>query len=393
MGAEIPVWVGGFQKWVTGVTKSTTCEDIVQAVLSSSPRSKEQKGEKDHKSYTIVERWRKVERPLEGKSRILKVWKTWGEEQCNVRFLLKRVHPHTYKDLRTTRRKTGKVIANNSRYKTLYSKRTKSGDNTVCKSDYVDRIKKIVMSQEEKIRSQHQELQDKDDEIEYYETKIHIVRMEERGVNYLIDTYLGETSEEESGSQASVGGIEQTAHLYEKVLSLCERIDKEEENIKDLSSRIRLSVALGEENDEEENKLNDDKKRLPLPDVTSCSNTKLSDDLLGIQNEITRLVTVNDTQRTTIKQNEDTIREYGQIINEKYLHLHQLQLDLEREERETKILQEELSIIQNSHVDSQPTCATTSSEVPEIGDSNSDTGLSSLHSGSDDGACVLDTLV
>ena len=40
----------------------------------------------------IVESWRKVERPLPPRTRILKVWKSWRSEQKYVRYYLKPAH-------------------------------------------------------------------------------------------------------------------------------------------------------------------------------------------------------------------------------------------------------------------------------------------------------------
>ena len=37
----------------------------------------------------IVESWRKQERPLPPRTRLLKVWKSWGVEQANVKYYLK----------------------------------------------------------------------------------------------------------------------------------------------------------------------------------------------------------------------------------------------------------------------------------------------------------------
>lgn len=83
---EIPVWYGGAEKWITGIHRRTTCDDVVKALLGSSDPSKDQGG------YVLVERWRKVERALDSKSRIMKLWNKWGDEQCNVKLSLKRIH-------------------------------------------------------------------------------------------------------------------------------------------------------------------------------------------------------------------------------------------------------------------------------------------------------------
>lgn len=68
--AEIGVWVDGVQKWVTGVTRRTTCHDVIKALLRAQSVRAE---DSDVMQYVIVERWRKVERPLDHEQRILKV--------------------------------------------------------------------------------------------------------------------------------------------------------------------------------------------------------------------------------------------------------------------------------------------------------------------------------
>lgn len=68
---EIGVWVEGVQKWVTGVTRRTTCHDLIKALLRAQHSGRTD--DSDVIQYVIVERWRKVERPLDHEQRILKV--------------------------------------------------------------------------------------------------------------------------------------------------------------------------------------------------------------------------------------------------------------------------------------------------------------------------------
>lgn len=79
---EIPIWVAGKQLWVSGVDRKTTVGDVVKTLLGH--------GHAD-KQYSIVEKWRRVERPLNGDTRILKLWKTWGEAKTEVKLSLKKV--------------------------------------------------------------------------------------------------------------------------------------------------------------------------------------------------------------------------------------------------------------------------------------------------------------
>ncbi|XP_071450828.1 ras association domain-containing protein 10-like [Hetaerina americana] len=115
--AEVPVWVNGLQRWVTGIDRRTTCDDVIKALLRSDPQPRHHSPgrvgggwgpqhqqpphqvaplpEDLHHRYAIVERWRKVERPLDGRSRILKVWSAWGDAQRDVKLALRRRVPGT----------------------------------------------------------------------------------------------------------------------------------------------------------------------------------------------------------------------------------------------------------------------------------------------------------
>ena len=41
-------------------------------------------------SFCLVEKWRKIERPLAGHTKILRVWLAWGEDKSEVRLVVKR---------------------------------------------------------------------------------------------------------------------------------------------------------------------------------------------------------------------------------------------------------------------------------------------------------------
>lgn len=78
--AQIPIWVGGKQLWISGVDRRTTVDEIVETLL----------GHPD-KQYSITEKWRQVERPLNGDTRVLKLWKTWGNAKAQVKLSLKKI--------------------------------------------------------------------------------------------------------------------------------------------------------------------------------------------------------------------------------------------------------------------------------------------------------------
>lgn len=89
-GKEIQVCVCQEEKVVCGVTKHTTCADMVQALLDdhgSLPESRRLlHGEP--KDFCLVERWKGFERALPPLTRILRLWNAWGDEKPSVQFLL-----------------------------------------------------------------------------------------------------------------------------------------------------------------------------------------------------------------------------------------------------------------------------------------------------------------
>ena len=101
--AEIPFFFHDRPKWVSGISRQTTCQDVLLSLVKShlSKRGGETNNNDDKKNnedpstiskqLVLVEQWRGVERPLSGASRILKLWQAWGEERSQVRFIVKRV--------------------------------------------------------------------------------------------------------------------------------------------------------------------------------------------------------------------------------------------------------------------------------------------------------------
>ncbi|XP_061085902.1 ras association domain-containing protein 9-like [Conger conger] len=88
-GREIQVWVQREEKTVCGLTKHSTCADVVQALLEDQGACAEPErgAAADH---CLLERWKGFERPLPPLTRILRLWAAWGDEQPFVQFALVR---------------------------------------------------------------------------------------------------------------------------------------------------------------------------------------------------------------------------------------------------------------------------------------------------------------
>ena len=89
-GIEVPFLVNNNTKWMSGIVEATTCGDIIKALLAAEGRLKGVH-EDQLERFVLVERWRRVERPLKKDSCLLKIWQAWGPEARDVQFILKRV--------------------------------------------------------------------------------------------------------------------------------------------------------------------------------------------------------------------------------------------------------------------------------------------------------------
>ncbi|KAL2094163.1 hypothetical protein ACEWY4_011475 [Coilia grayii] len=89
-GKEIQVSVCREEKVVCGVTKHTTCADVVQALLEDHKTLPEGRRllHGEPKEFCLLERWRGFERALPPLTRILRLWNAWGEEKPSVQFVL-----------------------------------------------------------------------------------------------------------------------------------------------------------------------------------------------------------------------------------------------------------------------------------------------------------------
>ncbi|KAJ8970371.1 hypothetical protein NQ314_001283 [Rhamnusium bicolor] len=81
-GEEIPIWVRGEQRWVSGISEETTCQDIINVLL----HDEEMRGRhiSTSEQYQITERWRGVEQPLDEFAKILDIWNAWGTAQTEM---------------------------------------------------------------------------------------------------------------------------------------------------------------------------------------------------------------------------------------------------------------------------------------------------------------------
>ncbi|KAB7495347.1 Ras association domain-containing protein 9 [Armadillidium nasatum] len=217
---EIGVWVGGVQKWVTGVTRRTSCHDVIKALLRAQSLPAR---DSDVNDYVLMERWRKVERPLDHEQRILKVWKTWGETIQEVRFTLRRIKAeapdasdsdtgsrverirrrHKWKQQQQQQQRqsegnnrTSSEQRNSSNAgvaaftsSSSASHRKHNGEDTKM-NETMERLMRLVVAQGETIQTQLRRMQERDQQIENFEHQLHLFRVQNLGSDYLLQSYL-----------------------------------------------------------------------------------------------------------------------------------------------------------------------------------------------------------
>uniref|UniRef100_H3BX89 Ras association domain family member 9 n=1 Tax=Tetraodon nigroviridis TaxID=99883 RepID=H3BX89_TETNG len=91
-GKEIQVTVCNEEKVVCGVTKHTTCADMIQALLEDHKSASESKRllHGEPKDFCLVERWKGFERALPPLTRILRLCYAWGDQRPFISFTLVR---------------------------------------------------------------------------------------------------------------------------------------------------------------------------------------------------------------------------------------------------------------------------------------------------------------
>lgn len=305
-------------------------------------------------------------------------------------------------------------------------------------SNTMDKLIKLIMSQTETISFQLTRLLDKDKQIEQYETQIHELRMSQIGTNYVQDAYLQEGQQNGDGKQEDDvkkdddGDDPMVEAAYREVLDLMVRLEKEENTI------VTLEAELKQGREEEEvDRLKGELERLEAV-YTSRQNVLAQNDRFIFDSERTvreKQDLIDRLEVQILDADKETDRLHGQ-----YQALCESADPKDVESAPTNIVDEEtsventatdFSINRNSASEGKPSenwstsifCVEQKSSTEYMNQRNydvelsqnqeypspvnsspvnckgetesidSDTGLSSLHSSSDETAYVLDTLV
>lgn len=214
VGKEIQVTVCNEEKVVCGVTKHTTCADMIQALLEdhkSLPESKRSlHGEP--KDFCLVERWKGFERALPPLTRILRLWYAWGDQRPHIQFFLVKTsdfvpqptkrsgkarvvrHSRAQYPQSLPAEKQKRMVKKAFRKLEKLHKESKSSPGT----DEIDRMVQLILNQDHTIREQIQRMRDMDFEIEQFEQQVQL-------------------EAEPESSQAQASGLNLEAHSEEQL--------------------------------------------------------------------------------------------------------------------------------------------------------------------------------
>ncbi|XP_059916748.1 ras association domain-containing protein 10 [Gadus macrocephalus] len=300
---KLSVWVCREEKLVSGVSKRTTCADVVKVLLED---QNVQQGASASmlsgppQSYCVVEKWRGFERILPNKTKILRLWSAWGEEQENVRFVLVKNEaslpnngPRSA-EARVVQSKdsscpaglggvplkgsakagwTAAAGANLSQqdkqrrvvrkaFRKLDKMNKKREETNVSKDkvsmEKMETLVHLVISQDHTIRQQIHRIKELDKEIERYEAKVHFDRIKRHGVNYVQDTYMVEMSAEIktfSDCKRKAGWLDargatttEAVAQFEEYASRCEEMVRLEEELTEREALVEsITGQLQEE--------------------------------------------------------------------------------------------------------------------------------------------------
>uniref|UniRef100_A0AAY4CXK3 Ras-associating domain-containing protein n=1 Tax=Denticeps clupeoides TaxID=299321 RepID=A0AAY4CXK3_9TELE len=399
-GSKISVWVCREEKLVSGLSRRTTCADVVRVLLeeqSSTQGAAAAMLAGAPQSYCVVEKWRGFERTLPNKTKILRLWNAWGEEQENVRFVLvksdaslpnngprsaearvvlSKESPCVYrgtaratmafsqeKQRRIVRKAFRKLDKINKKKEQALTKDTSAVEK-------METLVHLVISQDHTIRQQIQRIKELDGEIERYEAKVHFDRIKRHGINYVQDTYMVEQSSEagpgrEGGTPCSAVALEELSNKDTQSV------------VEELALRVSSAAVVA-----------------PPTDADALEVERLSEDELQLEEE--RVKTQLDaslyiglrlnTDLETIKDDLDMSQEVWDTKERELTELLQKvgSLDLgEVEPSKDEMVAQTLPSIEQ---DSGWVEARGLSKTCGGNDDDSDTGLSSMHSQDSDNA-------
>lgn len=452
---KISVWVCREEKLVSGLSKRTTCADVVRVLLDDQNLQKSANAAMltgAPQSYCVVEKWRGYERILPNKTKLLRLWAAWGDEQENVRFVLvkndaslpnngprsaearvvlSKESPCTHKDaarpaMAISQDKQRRIVRKAFRkLDKINKKKEEALIRDGSSAEKMETLVHLIISQDHTIRQQIQRIKELDNEIEMYESKVHFDRMKRHGVNYVQDTYM-----QDQGADAESAGhpcaFARAVEQFEEYASRCDEVIKLQE---ELTEQEALMDILSGEIQEELNHrwMRRRREELSSKDAEDASEemalrvTSVPGEPVSASQETTldsepqldeeRIKTQLDTSlyiglrlNTDMECVKNDLEFSQEVLDAKERELRELlekvhRLD-ELEEKESKDGKDESTEAESERVpcvDKDENIwveqARGLSKTCRANDDDSDTGLSSMHSQDSDNAAVCESLV
>uniref|UniRef100_A0A8C6SDX3 Ras association domain family member 10 n=1 Tax=Neogobius melanostomus TaxID=47308 RepID=A0A8C6SDX3_9GOBI len=264
--SKISVWVCREEKLVSGLTRRTSCADVVRVLLEE--QSARLSGAPQ--SYCIVEKWRGFERILPNKTRLMRLWAAWGDEQENVRFVLVRNDASLPSGPRSAEAKVvpsrdspaglrghGWSTVSQEKQRRVVRKAFRKLDKMNRKKEQVsnrdqgsvermETLVHLVVSQDHTIRQQLQRMRELDRDIERYEDKVHLERVQRHGLNYVQDTYLQDAAD--SGSAEERRSVQDALAQFEQYAMCCEELVRVQDELTEREELVdRITAEIQEE--------------------------------------------------------------------------------------------------------------------------------------------------
>uniref|UniRef100_A0A671PR58 Ras association domain family member 10 n=1 Tax=Sinocyclocheilus anshuiensis TaxID=1608454 RepID=A0A671PR58_9TELE len=411
---NISVWVCREEKLVSGLSKRTTCADVIRVLLEEQNLEQRVSLSGSPQSYCIVEKWRGFERILPNKTKILRLWSAWGEEQENVRFVLvkneaslpsngprsaearvvlSKESPCVYKGtarvtMALSQEKQRRIVRKAFRkLDKINKKRAQAASKDASSMEKMETLVHLVVSQDHTLRQQIQRIKELDREIERYEAKVHFDRMKMHGINYVQDTYLVDANPDKvsegdkTSPEAALAQFEEYAQRCEEVIKLQEELETHEALMEITTQEKDVGPSAVDMSSDNELLLEEERIRTQL-DTSLYIGLRLNTDLEAIRNDL-------DLTQEIWGAKEKELRDLMEKVNS---------LDFEEESEAEAELKEENTIETDRLMPLQGDSvwveqARGLSKTCDVNDDDSDTGLSSMHSQDSDITAICESLV
>lgn len=442
---KISVWVCREEKLVSGLSKRTSCADVIRVLLGEQNLEQRVSLSGSPQSYCIVEKWRGFERILPNKTKILRLWSAWGEEQENVRFVLvkneaslpsngprsaearvvlSKESPCVYKGtarvtMALSQEKQRRIVRKAFRkLDKINKKRAQAAPKDSSSMEKMETLVHLVVSQDHTIRQQIERIKELDREIERYEAKVHFDRMKMHGINYVQDTYLVDANPDKvsegdkTSPEADLAQFEEYVQRCEEVIKLQEELSKHEALMESITTEIQEELNQRWMKRRHEELANKDSETTSgetslrvttrekddgpsAVDVSSDNELLLEEERIRTQLDTSLYIGLRlNTDLEAIRNDLDLTQE---IWGAKEKELRDLMekvnsLDFEEELKEENTIEtDRLMPLQGDSVWVEQ--ARGLSKTCDVNDDDSDTGLSSMHSQDSDITPICESLV